>query len=399
VAVGYNIGNVGPAADVLAQAYGVRLALIGFLATALFLTHLVMQIPGGRLVDRRGARNLGMVALAIIMAGNLVALAASSLAFGVAGRLIAGFGTGIGFIAGSDYVRATVGTASAQGFYGAAGVGGGGLAIAIVPLATPSLDWRAPYVTALIFAFAVLVCLPFAPRDRPTRQRVRRSPRPATADIVRDRRLHPLAVAHSASFGLSVIIGVWAVELLRHDGHGRRLAGAIAALTLLSGLVTRPVGGRLLQRRPDRAVRLVGISMVAGAAGTFLLLLELPLAVRIAGAALLGLAAGLPFAVAFTGAQLIRPDAPAAAIGFINSCATFLILVGTPLVGFTFALPGHGRVGFAAIAVFWALAWLAVRPSKLAALREAELRSRDPSGQPGDRESFGIQAGDGTPLD
>ena len=90
-------------------------------------------------------------------------------------------------------------------------------------------------------------------------------------------------MAHSASFGLSVIIGVWAVELLRHDGHGRRLAGAIAALTLLSGLVTRPLGGRLLQQRPDRAVQLVGVSMVAGAAGTFLLLLDLPLAVRIAG--------------------------------------------------------------------------------------------------------------------
>src|SRR4029077_2165727 len=116
-------------------------------------------------------------------------------------------------------------------------------------------------------------------------------------------------------------------------------------------------------------------SMAAGAAGTFLLLLDLPLSVRITGAALLGLAAGLPFAVAFTGAQLIRPDAPAAAIVFINSCATFLILVGTPLVGFTFVLPGHGRAGFAAIAVLWALALLAVRPSKLSALREAELRS------------------------
>ena len=58
--MGYNIANVGPAADVLAQAYGVRLGLIGFLATAVFVTHLVMQIPGGRLVDRRGARTLGM---------------------------------------------------------------------------------------------------------------------------------------------------------------------------------------------------------------------------------------------------------------------------------------------------------------------------------------------------
>jgi cyanate permease len=322
-----------------------------------------------------------MCALAFIIVGNLVALVVASFALGVVGRLIAGIGTGIGFIAGSDYVRATVGTASAQGIYGAAGVGGGGLAIAIVPLTIPALDWRAPYLTAVIFAFAVLVCLPLAPRDRPSREG-RRSARVPTADIIRDRRLYPLAIAHTASFGLSVIVGTWAVSLLRHDGYGRRLAGVVAALTLLSGLVTRPVGGRVLQRRPKVAVRLVGLSMVAGAAGTCLLLLDLPLAARIAGAALLGLAAGIPFAPAFTGAQVIRHDAPGAAIGFINSCATLLIVVGTPLVGFTFALRGHGRLGFVAIAGLWALACFAVRPSQLSALENDDggtsRRMRDP---------------------
>ena len=79
--MGYNIANVGPAADVLAQAYGVRLGLIGFLATALFVTHLVMQIPGGRLVDRVGARTLGMCALADHR-GEFVALLVESFALG-----------------------------------------------------------------------------------------------------------------------------------------------------------------------------------------------------------------------------------------------------------------------------------------------------------------------------
>ena len=192
-----------------------------------------------------------------------------------------------------------------------------------------------------------------------------RPERAAVADIVRDRRLYPLAAAHTASFGLSVIVGTWAVSLLQHDGYGRRLAGAVAALVLLGGIVTRPLGGRILQRRPEQAAHLLGVSMLLGAAGTVLLLLDIPLAVRIAGAALLGLAAGIPFAAAFAGAQALRPDAPGAAVGFVNSCATFLILVGAPLVGFTFALPGHGRAGFVAIAVLWALAWLAVRPSRL----------------------------------
>jgi len=378
-AVGYNIANVGPAADVLANAYDVRLGTIGFLTTALFVTHLAMQIPGGRLVDQRGARTLGMFALALVALGNLLALLVASFPVGVVGRLISGVGTGVGFVAGSDYVRATVGTASAQGIYGAAAVGGGGIAIATVPVTAPWLDWRAPYATALICACVVLVSLPLAPRESGGRERARRVDRTSAADIIRDRRLYPLAVAHTASFGLSVIVGNWAVSLLQHDGYGRRLAGAVAALTLLGGIVTRPIGGGVFQRRPENAARLLAVSMVAGAIGTFLLLWNIPLLARIAGAALLGLAAGIPFAVAFTGAQLIRRDAPGAAIGFINSCATLLIVVGTPVIGFTFALPGHGRAGFVAIAVLWALACFEVRRAgadEFLAVEKGDSRSR-----------------------
>jgi cyanate permease len=317
-----------------------------------------------------------MLALVAISLGNVLALAVPFFAAGVAGRLVMGLGTGLGFVAGSEYVRATVGTASAQGLYGASGVGGGGLAVAIVPLAIPALGWRAPYVTALVFAALVLACLPLAPRDRGRRER-RREARTSVGEIVRDRRLYPLAIAHTASFGLSVIVGTWAVSLLQHDGYGRRLAGAVAALTLLGGLVMRPVGGRILQRRPESTAGLLGGSMLLGAIGTLLLLPDIALSARVAGAAILGLAAGLPFAVAFTGGQVIRSDSPAAAVAFINSCATLLIVVGAPLVGLTFALPGHGRAGFLAIAALWALASLALRPSRLPALRP-ELGSEQP---------------------
>ena len=369
-AVGYNIANVGPAAEVVSEAYGVRLGTVGFLTTALFVTHLVMQIPGGRLVDRHGARTLASIGLVVIALGNVVGLVAASFPLAFVARLIAGLGTGVGFVAGSDYVRATVGSATAQGLYGAAGVGGGGLAIAVVPLTTSALDWRAPYATALVAACIVLVGLPLAQRDRRKGEAVRSAGAPV-AEIVRDQRLYPLALAHTASFGFSVIVGNWAVSLLEHDGYGRRLAGAVAALTLLAGFVTRPLGGRAFQRGRERAAPLLAASMVAGAAGTLLLLLDAPLALRVAGAAVLGLAAGIPFAAAFAGAQTIRRDGPGAAIGFINACATLVIALGTPLVGVTFSLPGHGRTGFVAVAVLWALAALAVRPSKLPVLAPA----------------------------
>ena len=44
----------------------------------------------------------------------------------------------------------------------------------------------------------------------------------------------------------------------------------------------------------------------------------------------------------------------------MNLAAIIVILVGTPLVGLTFSLPGGGRVGFA-IAVLYGLTALAVR--------------------------------------
>jgi MFS family permease len=366
ITAAWNIANVGAAAGILAKTYDVRLGAVGFLTTALFLTHFAVQIPGGRLIDRLGARRVGLGALAAIVLGNGLAIVAASFPLALVGRLIAGLGTGTGFVAGSDYIRAASGSPTAQGVYGGASVGGSGLAVAAVALLTPSLGWRAPYVSALALVPLGLV-LAIAPADA-------RRPAPARAglgDVVRDRRLYPLAAIHTASFGFSVILGNWVVPLLTHDGYSRRVAGFVGALTLLGGLVTRPLGGLVMQRSPRATPLLVGASMVAGAAGTVVVAAPVPLPLRVAASAVVGLAAGIPFAAAFSGAAAQRADAPAAAVGLVNSSATLTIVAGAPLVGFAFALPGHGRVGFAVIAALWVAAALAATPRRLTAARGA----------------------------
>ncbi len=154
------------------------------------------------------------------------------------------------------------------------------------------------------------------------------------------------AAIHAASFGLSVVLGNWVVTLLhRAGGVSDRAAGIAGGLVLFLGLVSRPLGGRLLAR-PG----LIRLSFVASAVGTVLLLVASPFAVAILGAAIVGLAAGIPFAPAFANATRIRPDAPGAAIGLVNMAAAVVILVGTPLLGLSFSLPGDGRIGFAIIA-------------------------------------------------
>src|SRR4051794_35423299 len=103
-AAGWNIANTGAAAAPLHDAYGVALPTVGLLTTALFVTHFAAQLPGGALVDRFGARRVGLGALGFVLAGNALALAFASFPLALGARLVAGVGTGAGFVAGSDWL-------------------------------------------------------------------------------------------------------------------------------------------------------------------------------------------------------------------------------------------------------------------------------------------------------
>ena len=115
------------------------------------------------------------------------------------------------------------------------------------------------------------------------------------------------------------------------------------------------LGGRFVDR-----MGVVAASFVVGGLAIGALAVAKPLPLALVAAAAVGLAAGIPFAPSFAGAQRLRPDAPGAAIGAVNMAAAVVILVGTPLLGLTFSLPGGGRTGFAAIAILYGLTALVV---------------------------------------
>lgn len=351
VTAGWNLANVGAVASRTAAAYGVGLAVVGLFTTALILTHGAMQIPAGRLCDRLGARTVGAAGLALICLASLGGLTLREAWFAIAIRLITGFGLAGAFVGGADYVRSTLRSPVAQGFYGASSMAAGGLALALVPLWP---GWRAPFASAAFVSAGGLVLVALAPPGERTHHRAERT-------TVVDRRLLPLGVIHAASFGLSVVLGNWVATLLERDGgESSHVAGLVGGLVLFLGVVSRPLGGRLLGR-PG----ILRVSFVAGGVAIGVLAVARPLPLAVVAAAAVGLAAGLPFAPAFAGAQRLRPDAPAAAVGIVNLCATVVILVGTPLLGLTFSLPGGGRAGFAVAAALCALAAASVpgRPS------------------------------------
>lgn len=354
VAVGWNIALIGPVATRLSHVYGVSLTVVLLFVTVQFVMHTVLQLPGGRAADRIGARTSALIGLALILAGNAISLPAPSAWLGFLGRAVVGVGTGIAFVSGSDYIRSRDGSPLLQGIYGSGSVLAPGIAVAVVPFFADHSGWRAPYLSAIAVAAACTALLAAAPAAP-------RSPRHAgerlEAGFLRDSRLYRLAAIHAMSFGFSVVVGNTVVTLLEHHGHSKRGAALAGSLTLLLGFFTRIAGGPLLRRRDARSW--VALSLVAGGAGAVALALPLPYTLLVLAAAVVGLAAGVPFAMAFTGGAETRPDAPGAAVGFINAWASLVIVAGTPLVGLTFSLPGDGRIGFVVLGSVAALAALA----------------------------------------
>jgi MFS family permease len=345
---------VGAVADPLADAYGVSLPAIGLLTTALFVTHLLVQLPSGRSADRYGARAVALASIAAVLLGNGVLLVDDAFGLALVGRAIVGLGSGAGFVAGLDLVRAGGGGPVLHGVYGASTMSGGGLALMLVPPLTDAGGWTAPYWSAALLAVVALVPT-LAATSLPRVAHGREA-------VLGDRTLLPLGVIQAASFGLAVIAGNWAVPLLERRDVSSAAAGLAAGLILFGGVGTRPLGGTVADRRLRQAV---AVSLVAVAVGSVVLAADLPYAFAFLGSLVLGLGAGLPFAIVFAAAQHRRPDAPASAVAFVNAAAILTILIGTPLAGLAFELPGDGAAAFAVIAVLALAALLAVRSAPL----------------------------------
>ena len=113
---------------------------------------------------------------------------------------------------------------------------------------------------------------------------------------------------------------------------------------------------------------LIAFSLLLGGAGVATLAWAGPVPVMALAGIAVGLAAGFPFAAAFTGAARARPAMPGTSVAYVNALASIVILAGAPLVGLTFSLPGDGRIGFLVVGGLWALTVLALPSRRLLGL-------------------------------
>jgi len=346
-----NYTNHAPLAPALMHEFGFNQALAGFLTTGIFATHAGMQIPGGHIVDRLGAKRVLVFALAWVALGNLGLAFAGAYWQLLACKIFTGMGTGVCFVGGARYIHQALAGPRlhvAQGFFGGSIQLGAGFVILAVPRLNLVAGWRVTFlVSAGMAVTAAVIWLIAAPSIAP-----HASPPGRFSEMLLAPQLWLLGLVQMATFGLSVVVGSWVVVILTKVMKVPATeAGLIGSLVLLLGIVSRPLGGVLRRHMGIRPLLLGSLVMIALGCFAFVSSL-ITLGIALTAVVLIGIGVGLPYAAMFSRAGALFPGRAGAAMGLVNMLGIIMILGGAPLVGHLADLTGTFKVSFIVLGGF-----------------------------------------------
>ena len=345
-----NYTNHAPLVPTLMAQFHFSQALAGLLTAGLFLGHAAMQVPGGHLADRFGARPILSLALAIVCLGNFAIIFSTAYWQLLLWKSFTGVGTGTCFIAGVRYLAAYFTGERlqvVQGYYGGSILLGSGVAIFAVPRVLATIGWRGTFLsTGLVATAALLLWVVAAPSSKLSGHR-----ESGFRSMMQSPQLWLLGLLHMASLGLVIVVGVWITLLLRQAQNlPAQEAGFMGSMPLLLGIVSRPLGGILASRIGVHPFLMASFMMTA--TGCFLLSASASLAAATIAILLLGCGCGLPFATLFKRAATLFPRHAGAAMGLVNMMGILMIVVGAPLMGWMADWSGNYRLSFAALGLF-----------------------------------------------
>jgi MFS family permease len=354
-----NYTNHAPLAPALMHEFGFNQALAGLLTTGIFATHAGMQIPGGHIVDRLGAKRVLVFALAWVAVGNLGLAFAGAYWQLLACKIFTGLGTGVCFVGGARYIHQALAGPRlhvAQGFFGGSIQLGAGFVILAVPRLNLIAGWRVTFlVSAGMAVTAAIVWMVAAPRVAPVA-----SPPGRFSEMLLAPQLWLLGLVQMATFGLSVVVGSWVVVILTKVMKVPATeAGLIGSLVLLLGIVSRPLGGVLRRHMGIRPLLLGSLVMIALGCFAFVTSL-ITLGIALMAVILIGMGVGLPYAAMFSRAGALFPGRAGAAMGLVNMLGIIMILGGAPLVGHLADLTGTFKASFLVLGGFAILVCAAV---------------------------------------
>jgi MFS family permease len=343
--------NIPPALSVLMALYRVSYTGISVLMSALLWSHALMQVPAGVLADRLGSGRTLLLSLLCIGTGSVIPAVAPAMALAVGGRVVAGVGTGLGFVAGLKLValyapRERTGTF--QAFFGGFFSIGSILSYLLIPHLI-GFGWRWAYLAPGLLCLPLLAMLgrlrlpsPMAPASPPL----------SLGRVVQVRAGWVLGVYHALSYGSMLCLGNWVPSLMAEvwkESAVATLAWGGALVMLISG-VGRLSGGVIL-------LRLSPLLLANGSIGllsvTFLGLTLVSLPATVLTLALLAAWFGsVNFGAFFhLASKVTAVDSLGTFIGFVNLLANLGAVLFTLMFGVIKDTTGSFAWGFGVLAL------------------------------------------------
>lgn len=364
--VGLNSGviflNIPPALDELMTLYAVSYTKISLLISALLWSHALMQVPAGIITDRVGLHRSLIICLVFMITGGFISAASDHLGVAVAGRVLSGFGTGLGFVAAMKLTAlyapgGRMGTY--QAFFAAAFSLGCILAFLIIP-PIAGLGWQWVYLTTGLTSIPLLAMV--LPMDLQPQTKVTQQPMPMN-QILRIRLGWVLGLYHALSYGSMINLGNWVPTLLTEVWQGSTatqfaLGGAL--VMLVSGLARLSGGFILFRFQP----LLISNGSIMALLGLFTGLFFIPTPGIVLGLALAAAwFASINFGAFFhIASRATNSESLGSFIGFINLLANLGAILFTLTFGWAKDNFGTLSSGFAVLAAICLLALLLGRP-------------------------------------
>ena len=348
----WNGGNVGPVARTLAADFGVSLTAIGLLSGTVFFAAIVAaNMLTSPVAGRLGVG--GSLRLLCVLAGlgNVVCALAPDFALFALGRILVGFGFGLGLVLAPVFARSHGGV-KLVGVVGASiQLGVAGALVVGSLLEDAGVDWRIGFAISALLGVSALAFLPSQVEGE-----VKGRPRHLLRAELADPDVWRLAALFVATLAVPLVIGAWLVQYLVDAGMQAGVAGVLAFVLFGGSAALRFAGGNL-SRRGVAPLVLAGVAPLVAAGGIAILALDQSAAPVLAAMLLAGAGFALPYAVMMVEGQGLFPAEPVAPLSLLLLIANSVPIVAIPLVGSALS-GGDGEAAMLVIAAFVAAAGL-----------------------------------------
>ena len=346
-----------PVVEDMRSALGITYAQAGALISVYLVAILLFQLPAGYVIDRQDPRSL-------IVASTLAVLGLSFLIYLVPQyewililRFLAGVPVAFIFVPSAFLVARAFSRTSGKaiGLFLSGPPTGTALGSLLGPAVAEAFGWPAVYIAFTLPWIAILPLFVSVARGLPPQPAERFATRDYLAAF-RNRELWKVGAVFACSYAAYIFYSSWSPTFLEGNGITSAVSlGLLSAAIPAAGIVSRPIGGYLQERRFARDKRQIpvlafGILILTSLAVPFLGLGAAPL--LMAG----GFLAQFPFSVYYVlSAQIMPPRFTGSAYALMNMVSLVGGSVSPGLAGFLLDLTGSFLTSFVMIAVTAAL--------------------------------------------